>query len=138
MNSNTSAGVTATGSLSITAKNTRRSDTVASTVFGLHLAATNSTYLASTTSRPHGPNATSNDDDIPISDQPQADPRRGTPPASLDYRNIYSSARFRTSLSPDPLRLGGRLQELVPILDELGHVALEDELIDQPTDRPDR
>jgi len=56
MNSNTSAGVTSTGSLSITAKNTRRSDTVANTVFGRHLAATNSTYLASTSSRPTGPN----------------------------------------------------------------------------------
>ena len=38
MNSNTSAGVTSTGSLSITAKNTFRSDTVANTVFGRHLA----------------------------------------------------------------------------------------------------
>ncbi len=43
MNSNTSAGVTAAGSLSITAKNTRKSDTVAITVFRRHLAATNST-----------------------------------------------------------------------------------------------
>ncbi len=43
MNSNTSAGVTSTGSLSITEKNTLRSDTVASTVFGRHRAATNST-----------------------------------------------------------------------------------------------
>ena len=37
------AGVTAAGSLSITAKNTRKSDTVAITVFRRHLAATNST-----------------------------------------------------------------------------------------------
>jgi hypothetical protein len=43
MNSNTSAEVTAEGSLSITAKNARRSDTVAITVFGRHLPATNST-----------------------------------------------------------------------------------------------
>jgi hypothetical protein len=43
MNSNTSAGLTAAGSLSITEKNTRRSYTVANTVFGRHLAATNST-----------------------------------------------------------------------------------------------
>ncbi len=43
MNSNTSAGVTSTGSLSITVKNALRSDTVASTVFGRHLPATNST-----------------------------------------------------------------------------------------------
>ena len=35
--------VTADGSLSITAKNARRSDTVTITVFGRHLPATNST-----------------------------------------------------------------------------------------------
>jgi hypothetical protein len=42
MNANTSAVVTSLGGLGMTAKNTRKSDTVASTVFGLVLAATNS------------------------------------------------------------------------------------------------
>ena len=43
MNPNTSPGVTSSGSLAVTEKKTRRSDTVAATVFGRHRAATNST-----------------------------------------------------------------------------------------------
>jgi len=42
MNAKTSLLVTAAGSLSTTAKNTFKSNATASTVFGRHLAATNS------------------------------------------------------------------------------------------------
>ncbi len=79
----------------------RRSDTVASTVFGRHLAATNSTYLASTSSRPDRPNATSNDDDIPISDQQQSRP---------STRDPASVARL-----PEYLQFGVGVAQRVPI-----------------------
>src|SRR3954454_21340322 len=64
MNSNTSLDVTADGSLSTTAKNARRSDTVAVTVFGRHLPATNSTYRSNTSARDNG-RGTTFDNDIP-------------------------------------------------------------------------
>ena len=47
MKSNTSDAVTSRGSLSTTEKNTRKSDTVASTVFARALDATNTTYRSS-------------------------------------------------------------------------------------------
>lgn len=50
---------------------------------------------------------------------------------SVLHASGRASARIR-------LRLGGRLQEVVSLLDELGHVALENDLIDHPTDRTDR
>ncbi|HEY5011102.1 MAG TPA: hypothetical protein VIK61_00150 [Acidimicrobiia bacterium] len=51
MNSNTSAVLTSAGGRSTTEKNTRRSDTVAITVFGRHRPATNSTYRPTTSAR---------------------------------------------------------------------------------------
>src|SRR3954468_11798194 len=64
MNSNTSLDVTADGSLSKTAKNARRSETVAVTVFGRHMPATNSTYRSYTYARDNG-RGTTFDNDIP-------------------------------------------------------------------------
>ncbi len=65
-------------------------DSIASTVFGRHLAATNSTYRPSTSARSGGPTTTSNDDIPTIPDQPrELLPEKHTKPHRLpEYLQI--------------------------------------------------
>ncbi len=104
MNSNTSAAVT-----------------VANTVFGRHLAATNSTYRSNTPARPDGPTTTPNDDIPTIPDQPRT-PLDEKQPAASPITGISTVlARCRTlSLRTCPAcrqrqsSLGGRSDCLAP------------------------
>src|SRR4249919_272945 len=100
MNSNTSFDVTADGSLSITAKNARRSDTVAVTVFGRHLPATNSTYRSNTSARDSGRGTTFDNDIAAFPHQHQIllgeQERKASPITGISTDRHSSPRRSRT------------------------------------------
>ncbi len=89
---NASAGGAARCNARVTSPSWRPSarDSIASTVFGRHLAATNSTYRPSTSARSGGPTTTSNDDIPTIPDQPrELLPEKHTKPHRLpEYLQI--------------------------------------------------